>query len=168
MQKRHEFLWTDGKIVDAKAGLFPKSALGIDQGSLVLMITDEALEQILRSTMESAGTQRFWQAITQLKREKVNPHRGTKELYGWPITRQKYDRQGGICAICGLEMARDRRKVAGDHINPNLTEEEGLNSPKNCQAVHKKCNEQKGAMSVPEQAKHYGRTMTDIIDHGQD
>lgn len=80
-----------------------------------------------------------------------------------------YLRQHGRCGICRRPMdfadlnTRDNTKrLEVDHINVNL-EGEAYTHRRNLQIAHKKCNAEKNAMSVPEQAKRYGRTMTDIL-----
>ena len=74
-----------------------------------------------------------------------------------------YAKQNGKCGICGLEMdGRNVSRLDVDHINPNLTGT-AFTSRNNLQLTHPTCNRSKGALSVADQAKRYGRTMTDIL-----
>lgn len=119
-----------------------------------------ALEKILRSTLASAGSQKFWRVIRKISNERVNPDRGKKKDFPWSVIKLAYHRQKGICFVCKQEMALDRRKVEGDHHDPNLTEEEGLNKLDNCRAVHgDPCNRKKGSKTPYEVAKSMGRTV---------
>lgn len=128
-----------------------------------------ALEKILRSALESAGAQKFWRTIAKLRDERVNPDRGKKLLFPWSVIKMAYHRQKGICFICKQEMALDRRKVEGDHWDPNLTEEQGLNKLDNCRAVHgDPCNRKKGTKTPYEVAKWQNRTVKDQLSTGDD
>jgi hypothetical protein len=122
----------------------------------------ETVEKLLSEIRTTVGDIQFWRAIAQMKKEKVNPMREKKVLFPWRTIVQAYNRQNGVCPLCRQDMVLKRGQIEGDHINPNL--EDALNAPTNCQAVHAKCNRSKGGMSVADQAKHYGRTMKEIID----
>jgi hypothetical protein len=57
-------------------------------------------------------------------------------------------------------------KLDVDHVDPNANWQT-FNSRQNLQLTHAACNRSKGAASVPEQAKRYGRTMTDILSEAE-
>ena len=129
----------------------------------IVPMTDEALEQILRSALVAAGASKFWHVVAKLKNERVNPDRGKKMLFKWHVIRMAYQRQKGICSICRDDMALDRSKIEGDHFDPNLTEEQGLNRLDNCRAVHVKCNREKGSKTPSEVAKWKGKTLVEVL-----
>lgn len=127
---------------------------------------DGAMEKILRAAMVSGGTKQFWRVIAKLKSERVNPDRGKKMDFPWPVIKMAYHRQHGICAVCHLQMALDRKIIEGDHWDPNLTEDQGLNRLDNCRAVHgEPCNRKKGSKSPMELAQSQGRTMVDQLNY---
>lgn len=74
--------------------------------------------------------------------------------------RELFMQQEGRCAICGNPMAFNLRESEADHIDPNRQD---LNAKSNWQMVHKDCNRQKGAASVMEQTKKYGKTAIEIL-----
>lgn len=74
-----------------------------------------------------------------------------------------YAKQNGLCGICGQLMdGKNVSRLDVDHIDPMKTGT-AFNHRSNLQLTHPGCNRSKGAASVPEQAKRYGRTMTDIL-----
>ena len=107
----------------------------------------------LREVRAKHGYSNFDSAIKSLNRERVNPDRGKKVSYTWAQVKRAYKRQNGICPVCNNEMALDRNKLHGDHWNCNLTEEQGLNSEKNCRATHKRCNLLKSSKTPAELSK---------------
>lgn len=123
------------------------------------MMDDSALEKILRAALASAGESKFYRVVAKIRGEKVNPHRGKKLLFKWSVIRMAYQRQKGKCSVCHEEMAFDRSFIEGDHFDPNLTEEQGLNKLDNCRAVHKRCNREKGSKTIYELAQSQGRTV---------
>ncbi len=73
-------------------------------------------------------------------------------------------RQSGICPICGKIMHGGAlRNLDVDHVDPNSPD---FNSKKNFQLTHSGCNRSKGALSVADQAKRYGKTVVDIVRPG--
>ena len=77
--------------------------------------------------------------------------------------RDMYARQSGKCGICGKEMeGGNLSRLDVDHINPELTGP-AFNHRSNMTLCHASCNRSKGAASVADQAKRYGRTMNDIL-----
>ena len=76
-----------------------------------------------------------------------------------------YMRQRGICPWCKGDMDLDPHTWDVDHTNPNLTGS-AYNHRSNKTLMHKKCNEEKNAMSLEDQAKHLGRTVTEILQPG--
>lgn len=79
-----------------------------------------------------------------------------------------YNRQRGICPWCENEMAMPKfwpGKLEADHIDPNV-EGDGYLAWTNLQLLHERCNQEKNAMSIADQAKHLGRTFTEILQPG--
>jgi hypothetical protein len=124
---------------------------------------DTALEKILRAALQSAGELKFYRVIAKLRKEKVNPDRGTKRLFPWSVVKMAYRRQKGICSVCKDEMALERNLIEGDHWDSSLEEEQGLNKLDNCRAVHKRCNRQKGSKTIYELAQSQGRTVIEQL-----
>jgi 5-methylcytosine-specific restriction endonuclease McrA len=88
--------------------------------------------------------------------------RPARVKFPWSEYKRMYERQGGLCPLCQEIMPLIRGKIEMDHINPNLTGEE-FNAKANRQVVCSGCNREKGALSVADQTKRYGRTMTQIL-----
>ncbi len=55
--------------------------------------------------------------------------------------RETYERQGGICPICGEHF--ELEQMEGDHITP--WKEGGVTTAENCQMLCRECNRRKGA-----------------------
>jgi 5-methylcytosine-specific restriction endonuclease McrA len=68
--------------------------------------------------------------------------------------------QHGKCALCGDQLPTDFKGVEVDHVDPNR---EDFNAPGNLQLACSGCNREKGAKSIMEQAKFYGRPVTSIL-----
>lgn len=93
--------------------------------------------------------------------------RTERKRYPWSEYKRIYEQQRGVCPICNLPMAFIRGQIDMDHRNPNLTGEE-FEARSNRAVTHSSCNRSKGALSVAQQTKRYGRTMTDILSGGSD
>ena len=81
-----------------------------------------------------------------------------------------YFRQKGRCAWCkgpiDVTQIHNTQLIEVDHINVNLTGT-AYNHPRNKQLLHAHpCNAEKSAMSLQDQAKHLGRTVTEILQPG--
>lgn len=126
----------------------------------------------MRAIQKREGAGVFDIAVQIVQKEpRVNPNRGKKKSFTWTETKRQAQKQGWICPCCLHPLmpktGHSPDATVGDHINPNLTEEEGLNDPKrNCAAVHRHCNEEKGAMSIWAFAKRKGLTITHILTAG--
>lgn len=106
-----------------------------------------------RELKAEAGVSNWEQSIKVINKERVNSDRGKKLSFTWSQIKRAYKRQRGICPVCQHEMALDRKSVHGDHVNPNLSEQEGLNSERNLAATHSKCNLIKNSSSMADMSK---------------
>jgi 5-methylcytosine-specific restriction endonuclease McrA len=109
------------------------------------------------------GMSRCDLAIKKRNRRRVdreNPKLRRKR--SWAEHVRLYKKQRGICGICGSEMVLIRGEVEIDHKNPSLPPDE-FEHERNLQLAHIYCNRHKGAMSLADQAKHYGKTVAEII-----
>ena len=91
--------------------------------------------------------------------ERDNPK--LRKSYRWSEYKRLYQRDHGICGICGREMALIRGTIHMDHKNPDLPVD-SFEAEWNRQVVHKACNLHKGPMSIAKQAKEYGRTYVQL------
>jgi hypothetical protein len=123
----------------------------------------EAGMKILEGLLVSLGKSEFWHLIKKLRARKLDvADRSKQKAYKWSEYTLLYHHQRGICGICGHDMPLIRRKIEMDHKNVNLTGDE-YEARSNRQVVHMKCNREKAAKSIPEQAKFYGRPMTELV-----
>lgn len=106
-----------------------------------------------RELKAEAGTSNWQESIKVINKERVNVDRGKKLSFTWAQIKRAYNRQYGICPVCEKEMALDRSKVHGDHINPQLSEQDGLNSERNLACCHARCNLMKSTKSPAELSK---------------
>ena len=117
----------------------------------------------LKQVQKDWGYSQYDHDVKKINRERVNPERGKKIDYTWAQVKHAYKKQRGICPVCQKEMALDRNKLHGDHQNPNLTVEEGLNSESNLRALHIVCNLKKSSKTIPQLSKETGRTYEDLL-----
>ncbi len=99
---------------------------------------------------------------THLRRRLETDVRPPRVRFSWGEYKRLYEQQRGICPLCQETMPFIRGKIEMDHINVNLTGE-AYNSRSNRQVVCTSCNKEKGALSIPAQAKRYGKPMTEIL-----
>lgn len=88
--------------------------------------------------------------------------RPERKRFPWGEYKRLYEQQRGRCGICKQTLALIRGLVEMDHINPNLTGE-AFNARSNRQVVCVGCNRSKGALSIPAQAKRYGKPMAELL-----
>lgn len=100
--------------------------------------------------------------IKAWKRRRIPIDRPARVKFPWSEYRRMYEAQKGICPLCQETMPLIRGKIEMDHINPELTGEE-FNARSNRQVVCSGCNKEKSAMTVAQQTKFYGKTMTQIV-----
>jgi len=115
----------------------------------------------LRSLREQAGYGNFQQAVKTLNRERLQ-NTGREKRRRLPPARYQelFDHQDGKCAWCNELLLIPAKRNDADHINPDRQD---LNHWKNWQLLHPKCNKEKSAMTIQEQAKHTGKTFQEIV-----
>lgn len=118
--------------------------------------------ETLTQLREEVGTSIFDNAIKTFMRQRLDngAQREKRKAIPWRVIKRHYDRQRGICRWCNEVMPLIRSEIEADHINPN---EKDFNVDSNIQVLHKKCNREKSAMSVQEQAKRLGTTFRQIL-----
>ncbi len=95
-----------------------------------------------------------------LRKRLENTDRPARVKVSLNARRHMYVKQSGKCSICGEPMDGNIQSLHVDHVDPNAKD---FNGRANLRLAHPSCNMSKGGASVPEQAKRYGRTMTDIL-----
>ena len=90
--------------------------------------------------------------------ERVNPK--LRKRYSWSAYRSLYEQQRGVCPICQEKMFFIRGEIEMDHIDPNAVDFEARS---NRRILCRPCNREKAALSIPEQAKKYGKTMEELL-----
>lgn len=117
-----------------------------------------------------AHNKRCWVdvVLSRWKRRRLETGNGTRPLRDKtsPSAKKRmYFLQNGVCPWCHRPLGANERFWHVDHLNPNLTGD-AYNHPSNKQLMHPKCNEEKNAMSIEEQAKHTGRTYAQLVEPG--
>jgi len=120
------------------------------------------VREVLELARSIYGYGEYDRAVQEIKNRRLTII-GREKRKHFPLKKYQmlFGRQKGNCGICRLEL-----EVAGppnviDHKDVNRTK--GYNSDSNLQLVHKDCNAEKAAKSIPQQAKHYGETMMELI-----
>lgn len=119
---------------------------------------------LLDEVEKKIGVSRYNFAVKAKSRRRLEVDINQREkriVFKWSLYKKLYNKQRGICPICGNQMALDRKVVEMDHKNPN---EKDFNAEFNLQVVHGlPCNREKGGKSLAEQSKFYGKTTVQLL-----
>jgi len=121
---------------------------------------NEWLSRYGRSTCDGIMREHF--------RKRIPDDRPARIKVSASARRDMYARQSGKCGICGQPMdGGNVSRLDVDHINPELTGP-AFNHRSNLRLTHSQCNKSKGALSLPEQSKRYGKTVAEILTPMED
>jgi 5-methylcytosine-specific restriction endonuclease McrA len=108
----------------------------------------------------------FNSVAKEMLREKVDrPDKKSRKHFGKSMYQRLFDKQKGLCAICGNALTVPAHKNEIDHKNPTA---ENFDAESNLQLVHgwrskEKCNQKKGAKDMFAQSKRYGKTVKELL-----
>lgn len=116
----------------------------------------------LEALKEKYGSFKFFTACTQLSRRRLEVKgRVTRKQRKWSEYKKLHHKQRGVCPWCMHEMALIRGSVEIDHVDPNA---EDFNGDGNLLLLHQRCNREKGAMNLEQQAQHLGITIKELLN----
>jgi len=112
---------------------------------------------------DEVGYSLFWREVKSLSRERLDDkdNRQKRKHFPWSKYVSLYKKCRGICAWCEGAMPLIKGEINLDHKDPNA---EDFNGDANLQVLHSSCNKQKNAMSIADQAKHSGKTYTELLE----
>jgi 5-methylcytosine-specific restriction endonuclease McrA len=131
------------------------------------MSTVKELVEELRAIRTREGYAKYDEAQRTLNRERLDAPRKDKRVkFSWSVYKQLYEKQKGVCLWCTLVMPMIKGQIEVDHINPSAPAGQ-FNDRRNLQVLHAKCNREKSAMSLSDQAKRLGLPVTAILNGGR-
>lgn len=114
----------------------------------------------LEALRDSVPRSEWDAAMKALKRQRLENYKRDKRQHLSPSKQRiLYARQGGRCNECKEPFPLER--LEWDHVDPNRQDFNTF--PSNWQGLCHGCHKEKGSMSIMEQAKHYGRPVTEIL-----
>ena len=116
----------------------------------------------LQALRRKWGTSIFDAADLKLRRMRIEPGRVKRKRFSNATYSRLYKRQGGLCAECSDPMLFIKGKMDIDHKDPNLQGDD-FNRETNLRLTHPKCNREKGAKSIYEQALSHGETVAETL-----
>jgi 5-methylcytosine-specific restriction endonuclease McrA len=125
------------------------------------MSRESVLMKRLHDLKSEYGSFHLKRAIKELNRCRAEvSNREKRKRFPWPCYRKLYNRQRGLCPLCGEVMPFIRGEIEMDHRDPNRKD---FNSENNLQVMHKRCNRVKASKSVLRLSKESGRTIKDML-----
>lgn len=122
----------------------------------------EDSERRMRALREETGRGNWDFVTAKFRRERLRIQgREAREHFAPSVYWNLYARQRGTCPWCRQELEGKATDHAIDHFDPNKAK--GFNSKSNLRLLHRKCNGEKSAKSIHQQAKETGRTYTQLI-----
>jgi hypothetical protein len=121
------------------------------------------VKKVLELARSIYGFSEYDRAVQEIKNRRLAII-GREKRKHFPLKKYQmlFGRQNGNCGICRLDLGVAGPPNVIDHKDSNRIK--GFNSDANLQLVHPDCNAEKAAKSIPQQAKHYGKTMTELLD----
>lgn len=116
----------------------------------ITQLREEVGSSILDSVIKAFMRQRLENGAARDKRKH----------FPWSKYQLLYLKQNGVCWWCLSDMKLIKGQIQIEHFDPNAKD---YNANENLSVVHNKCNQEKGAKTLVEQAEYLRITIEQLI-----